>query len=137
MKNAPEQARRWLAQAEYNLRVARSLSAEGLWSSACFMAEQTAQVVLKAYLYGQGRRSIPIHSVYELARECANLDSAFEPLLGGGQVLDRYYLITRYPDALPPPAVPYQVFSEAEARQALAIAEQAVALVRDRVSPEA
>lgn len=133
MKNPRETARRWLEQAEHNLEVTRLHVAHGYWSDACFMAEQTAQVALKAYLYVQGERFIPIHSVYELVLECARREPAFAAVTDAGKVLDKYYIPARYPDALAPPAVPYRSFTEAEARQALSYAEEIVSLVRARV----
>jgi HEPN domain-containing protein len=133
MKNPPEMARRWIDQAEHNLEVTRLHVQNGFWSDACFMAEQTAQVALKAYLYAQGERFIPIHSVHELASECEKRDAGFSRAVEWGKVLDKYYIPARYPDALAPPAVPYKSFIEAEARQALSHAEGIVSLVKARI----
>lgn len=133
MKNPREAARRWMEQAEHNLEVTKLHVQNGFWSDACFMAEQTAQVALKAYLYGQGERFIPIHSVYELVLECAKKDSAFASAVEWGKVLDKYYIPSRYPDALAPPAVPYKSFTETEARQGLSYAEGIASLVRARI----
>lgn len=133
MKNPREAARRWMEQAEHNLEVTKLHVQSGFWSDACFMAEQTAQVALKAYLYGQGERFIPIHSVYELVLECEKKDSAFGSAVEWGKVLDKYYIPSRYPDALAPPAVPYKSFTEAEAHQALSYADGIVSLVRARI----
>lgn len=137
MKNAREEGRRWLTQAMDSLTPCRNLVAQGTWFLACFMAEQTAQTALKAYLYGKGRRYLTIHSVAELAKQCASLDPDFGRFVDAGHMLDRYYLSTRYPDTLPFPAVPSQSFTEAEARDALAVAEQVFALVRDKLAQEA
>ena len=133
MKTPLETARRWVAQAENTLEMARNLSEGGFWSGACFQAEQTAQLALKAFLYLRGRRYITIHSVHALALECGTSDSRFLPFADYGMVLDRYYLTTRYPDALPAPAVPFECFTEAEARQALGYAAEMVQLVRAEV----
>jgi HEPN domain-containing protein len=133
-KNPQETARRWLAQSERSLRIARLLYDNSAWAEACFHAEQTAQLALKAFLFLQGRRFVNIHSVRTLAEECALEDTAFALFADYGTYLDRYYLSTRYPDALPAPAIPYESFTPEEASQALAYAEEIVAAVRDKVS---
>jgi HEPN domain-containing protein len=133
MKNPRETARRWLEQAEHDLEVVRLHVEKGFWSDACFMAEQTVQVALKAYLYGQGERFIPIHSVYELALECERRNSAFTPVVEWGKVLDKYYIPARYPDALAPPAVPYKSFTEKEATEAVSYADNVTAIVKANI----
>ncbi|MCH8205663.1 MAG: HEPN domain-containing protein [Chloroflexi bacterium] len=133
MKRPLESARRWLAEAEHNLQVTRTLLENSLWSKVCFEAEQTAQLALKAFLYGRGRRDVRIHSIGELVAECGKEDGDFLTLLNQGKVLDKYYLSTRYPDALPPPAVPFESFTEEEGLQALAYAEEIVAVASAKI----
>ena len=133
MKTPLETSRRWLAQAEHSLVVTQSLLDGGFWAEACFQSEQTAQLALKAFLFFRGRRYVNIHSVRTLALECGKEDPDFLPFENYGSFLDRFYLTTRYPDALPAPAIPFQSFSEKEARQALEHASKIVELVRDRV----
>lgn len=134
MKNPREEGRRWLVQATDELVACRHLVEVGIWFLACFTAEQTAQAALKAFLVSRGRRFLTIHSVAELARQCAKFDPAFGGLVNAGRVLDKYYLSTRYPDTLPFPAVPSESFEEEDARQALAYAEEAVALVQSKLA---
>ena len=113
--------------------MAQSILDGGFWAGACFQAEQTGQLALKAFLFFKGRRYVNIHSVQTLASECIKEDPAFSAIESYGSFLDRFYLTTRYPDALPAPAIPFQSFSEKEARQALEHASKIVELVRDRV----
>jgi HEPN domain-containing protein len=93
------------------------------------MAEQTAQMALKAFLFGSGLRIVPIHSVQKLARQCQGLDERFGEAVEWGKVLDRHYIPTRYPDALAPPAVPYKSFTETDALQAYGYAKDILKLV--------
>ena len=51
-------------------------------------------------------------------------------------ILDRYYLSTRYPDALPDPAIPFESFSARDARQALEFASEIVDTVRAKIPVE-
>ena len=133
MKKPLETARRWLAQAEHVLEMTETLLEHGFWSDTCFHSEQTAQLALKAFLYSQGRRFINIYSVRELAFNCENMDPEFSVFADYGMFLDRYYLATRYPDALPEPAIPFESFSEQEAVQALGYATEMVEMVRAKV----
>jgi HEPN domain-containing protein len=73
MRTPRETTRRWLSQADNELNITRSLSDSGFWSGACFHAEQTAQLALKAFLYLKGRRFVNIHStlIRALVQECS------------------------------------------------------------------
>jgi HEPN domain-containing protein len=130
MKNPKETSRRWLAQAEHSLRMMGSLLEGRFWAGACFQAEQTAQLALKAFLFWRGRRFVNIHSIRALALECGKEDAQFLAFENYGIFLDRYYLATRYPDALPAPAIPFESFTQQEAQQALGYATEIVELVK-------
>ncbi len=63
-------------------------------------------------------------------QECAAHDPSFSPPAEPGALLDRYTLTTRYPDALPFPAVPYEAFSASDSAQAPSAAERILAAAR-------
>ena len=130
MRRPLETARRWLAEAEHSLTITGVMFEGGFWAKVCFESEQTSQLALKAFLYSKGRRTIPIHSIGDLIAECGKEDQRFLELRNRGIVLDKYYLSTRYPDALPSPAIPYESFTEDEAVQALGIATDIVDSVK-------
>jgi HEPN domain-containing protein len=129
MKPCREAARRWLRQAAHDLTIARGHQERGDFSDACFMAEQAAQKALKAFLFGHGYRSVPIHSVAQLVERCAQVDSAFAVHVSAGRVLDQYDIPTRYPDALASPAVPFESYTQEQGERAVAAAQAMVALV--------
>jgi HEPN domain-containing protein len=112
--------------AKYNLKGT-------FYSDACYMAEQTAQIALKAFIIARKRRQIWEHSVQELARLCIRYDKDFSPLVDAGKILDRYYIPTRYPDALASPAVPYKTFIERDAVEGVRLAEKILSLVKQRL----
>jgi len=99
------------------------------------MAEQTAQVALKAFIIAHRRRHIWEHSVQELARLCSQYDKDFEVTVDAGKILDRYYIPTRYPDALASPAVPYKTYTEKDAVEAIGFAEKITERVKQKLSP--
>ena len=115
-------AARWLRQAEHDLRRAEKLAAEDDYAYAAFFAEQSAQKSLKAFLIFCGKRFITTHSVGELAKEATALDAAFKSLVEEAARLDRHYLASRYPDALPEPAIPAESYVKSEAEDAVRVA---------------
>ena len=135
MKPGREAARRWLRQAEHDLAIARGHRERGDFSDACFMAEQAAQKALKAFLIGRGHRSVAIHSVAQLAERCAQIDPAFTAHITAGRVLDQYYIPTRYPDALAPPAVPFESYTQEQGITAVGGAQAIIALVAQTLRP--
>jgi HEPN domain-containing protein len=135
MKPGREGARRWLRQAEHDLAIARGHQQRGDFSDACFMAEQAAQKALKAFLLSHGHRSVSIHSVAQLAERCAQINPAFAVHITAGRVLDQYYIPTRYPDALAPPAVPFESYTQEQGTTAVAAAQAIIALVGQNLCP--
>lgn len=122
MKNPKENSLRWLRQAKFDLKESKRALDSKSFAYAAFFAEQSAQKSVKAFLIRQGERFITTHSVGELLKKAALLEGSFGPLVEGGQKLDRHYLASRYPDALPEPAIPAESYVEDEAKEALAIA---------------
>jgi len=135
MKPTPETAIRWLRQAEHDLAIAQNHRKQENHSDACFMAEQASQKALKAFLIAQGQRSVPIHSVAQLAERCAGFDSDFKKHIAPGRVLDQYYIPTRYPDALAPPAVPFESYTEEQSQKAVNAAEAIYSLAAKKLNP--
>ena len=134
MKNPAEQHGRWLAQSEQRdqLGVTKILLDNRQWSDACFNAEQTAKMAMKALLFGAGCRFVPVYSAYELSIECAKVDESFRPLVDKGRTLDRFYLQTRYPDSLEFPAVPFKSFFKEDAVRAYRDASDIVDMVKSK-----
>ena len=129
-----ETARRWLGQAEHSLTVTRVLLEQNLWSDVCFHSEQTAQMGLKAFLYLRGHRPILVHAVSELALQCSEEDSDFLIFIDQSAEIEEYYLSTRYPDAVASPAIPFEMFTEQQAMEALGYAERIVEVVRAKIA---
>ena len=134
MKQSLPNARRWLRQSEHDLEQAKRAADDGSYAYAAFFSEQAAQKALKAFLFYSGRRTAAIHSVAELAREANKLEGSFESLIGKGSGLDRHYLASRYPDALPEPAIPLESYTKEDAEQAIAVAAECLNPVRNFVS---
>ena len=123
MKPSRETGLRWLLQAEHDLVVAHEHQGRGYYSDACFMAEQSSQKALKAFLTAEGHRSIPVHSVAQLAEMCSRTDTDFSIHISPGRILDQYYIPTRYPDALPG-TMPAGLPGKAQAEEVLGLAQK-------------
>jgi len=112
-------ADRWLGFARQDLRIAELAMNEGLYNQVCFHSEQCVEKVLKAWLAEKGKRIPRTHSMADLLTLIpANVvaDMAEEVLL-----LDRFYIPTRYPDALPG-SLEDGLPDKDEAQEALALA---------------
>lgn len=134
MKNPKQNAGRWLRQAEYDLNQAEKNLLDKSFAYAAFFSEQSAQKSLKAYLLYKGKRFIPIHSVGELMKEAGIMDNSFLPLIDSGKRLDRHYITSRYPDALPEPAIPAESYTKNEAEEAVETARKIFQLCKSFIS---
>lgn len=130
MKHPREELNRWLKQAEHDLEAARLDLGNKFYADACYSAEQAAQKALKGYLYFRGSPLVWKHSVKELITECTSYDFTFSKLLDAGKILDQYYIPTRYPDVLAPPAVPFESYTKTQAVEATRFAKKIVDKVK-------
>ena len=132
MKPEPHaEGRRWLVQAEDDLRFAELAARERFFAQACFNSQQAAEKALKAFLYARGAEQVMGHSVADLAAECARLEPEFAKLKERAAPLDQFYLSTRYPNSLPG-GVPAEAFTARDAERALEMAREVIAVVKRR-----
>lgn len=135
MRKSPlEEGRRWLEQAEEDLKWADDLSGRGGYHIACFLAQQVGEKALKAFLYAQGEEVVLGHSVERLCAEAAAREPRFEENHSRWAILDGHYIPTRYPNSLPE-SIPARVYSQSAAREAVALAREIVVLVRALLFP--
>lgn len=133
MKSSEEDARRWFRQATNDLEVARLLLREGHYSHACFMSHQAAEKALKALAYYRGDRFVTGHSVTNLVLDLSSSYSGIADHEKLAKELDKYYLPTRYPDALPG-GVPFEVYDDRDdAAEAVSGAEAVLVIVGDTI----
>ena len=134
MTNYKQQAERWLKQAENDLATAQALLDLKNFSGACFFSEQSAQKSLKAFLIKNKQIRLSIHAIAELLEKSAIFDQSFLNLVDEGKVLDKYYLTTRYPDALPDSSLaPFESYSKSEAEGAIKISQNIFNLCQQQI----
>lgn len=136
MKQNKIEAKRWLKQAKHDLLVANKNLENKFYADSCYSAEQAAQKALKGYLYFQGARFIWEHSVAQLAKRATSYKKSFQKLQELGKILDQYYIPTRYPDALAPPAVPFESYNKKEAVEAIEIAKSILKIVEEELKED-
>jgi len=115
-----EQSERWLMFAGQDFRMAELAMAEGLYNQVCFHHQQCAEKAIKGLLAHQGRTPPRTHLLGNLLTLLAA-----NPLMTrlDIQLLDRFYIPTRYPDALPG-NLPEGLPNHDDATEALTVARQ-------------
>lgn len=122
---------RWLLQAEKDLDDAKFNLSGSRYNVACFLSQQSAEKILKAYLYEKGKHPVWGHSVSDLVDDCTEYDKDFEKLFSLAGPLDRYYIPTRYPDGLPG-GIPSDAFIEEDAKKAIVMAEKIMEFIKSK-----
>lgn len=133
--NKEREAERWLRQAERDLDDAKYLALGKRYNLACFLAQQSAEKAIKAYLYFQGIEEVWGHSVAELCADAESFNSDFKELKQKAASLDKYYIPTRYPNGLPG-GIPSEIYQEEDAKQALFLADKVIEFVKNKISTD-
>lgn len=117
------EADNWLGFAREDLRVAEWAFSAEIYNQACFHAQQCVEKVLKAWLRSRG--TLPPRT-HQLSLLLALLpDEVLADLRLEITLLDRFYIPTRYPDALAG-ALPDGLPDSTDAQEALAVASSAL-----------
>ena len=129
MKESKTEAERWLSQAENDLEFAKVGLRERFFAQVCFQCQQVCEKALKSIRYGSGERIVYGHALVDLAEDMDISHRMKDEL----SVLDQYYIPTRYPNGLPG-SVPYAVYTERQAKDAVRAAKDVVAIARKKLS---
>ena len=116
-----ERSRDFLLQARRDLEQARLSLREGFFEWAAFTAQQAAEKAVKAVFQRMGAVAWG-RSVAGLLEELSKSFPVPEALLDAASELDKAYIPSRYPDALPEGA-PFERYRRPEAETLLAHAE--------------
>jgi HEPN domain-containing protein len=123
--------RDWLAQAQRDLDKARLDLEHEYWEWACFTAQQAAEKAVKALLLFQGLDAWG-HAITPMLRKIRNLSFPME-LIEKGQLLDAFYIQTRYPNGFPE-GIPADYFSVTKAQEAIDAASSLIEFCQNRIS---
>jgi len=135
MKSKKEEARRWFLQALRDLDDAKfNLSGER-FNVVCFLSQQSAEKAIKAYLFLKGADEVWGHSVGELCEDAKSFDDDFKEIETASKSLDKYYIPTRYPNALPG-GIPSESFDKSDAERAISLAEKIINFIKSKLGEE-
>jgi HEPN domain-containing protein len=131
-RNKKNEAQRWFLQAQRDLDDAKfNLSGER-FNVACFLAQQSAEKAIKAYLIFKGVDFVWGHSVADLCEDAKKFDSEFQTIEKACKSLDKFYIPTRYPNALPG-GIPSEAFDKSDAEKAISLAEEILKFVEKKL----
>jgi len=109
----------WIKFAEEDLKMAELALKEKMYNQTCFHSQQCVEKVLKGFIEYNGKISPHTHKLADILPLPST--DIFEDLQDAIILLDRFYVPTRYPDALPG-ILPEGLPGEKDAKEALQIA---------------
>ena len=124
----PNRSRDWLRQAEYDLAHAELAAQVGGHSWACFAAHQAAEKAVQAMHFRYIQAACG-HVVADLLRDLPAELAVPPELIAEAQVLDNYYIPTRYPDTHAAGAA-YEHYNQLHSEQAVRYAREIVEFAR-------
>ena len=122
----------WLRQARRDLEHARSVLKLGFYEWSCFSAQQAAEKAIKA-LYQHLHAEAWGHSVKKLLEALPETARCSEELIDSGAVLDKFYILTRYPNGFDE-GTPEDYYSKKDAEGAVDLAERIIRFCEDHIS---
>jgi HEPN domain-containing protein len=125
-----EDAERWLAFARQDLRMAELALGEAIYNQVCFHAQQCVEKAIKGWLHQHAQLPARTHRLADLLPLLPPdvLGTTSAALL----LLDRFYIPTRYPDALPG-ALASALPGEGDAEDALQLARGALERIESSI----
>ena len=133
-KKNPMEAKRWLKQAESDLRAMRCLMNSSLPCQILFLAHEASEKALKAGMYalvGLNPSSLKTHNL--ICHACAISSEKrgdWMRLPNLVSSMEHYYLDSRFPDKHDPPDAPVDIYTQAQAEEMADNAEEVVKLIR-------
>ncbi|MHB1253653.1 MAG: HEPN domain-containing protein [Candidatus Humimicrobiaceae bacterium] len=119
LENYREDSKRWLRQAEADIKAAHGSLKNQNYEWACFQSQQAGEKALKALWYYYAFDPWG-HSIVKLIQDFPEnkIKNYLISLLNKAKELDKLYIPTRYPNGLPD-LTPSEVFTEEEASKAI------------------
>lgn len=122
------QAETWLSFAREDLRMAELAMSEGIYNQVCFHSQQCVEKAIKALIARQERLVPRTHRLTDLLEILDIQPNPLEQFATNIRLLERYYIPTRYPDALPG-SVTTGLPDQGDAQEAIGMARQVIEAV--------
>ncbi len=125
----------WFKFAQEDLIVAKSALDEEVYNQVCFHSQQGVEKTLKGFLKRKNKNIPRSHNLKELLEMCIDTDAEFKIFKNQCISLDRYYIFTRYPDAVPG-ALSEGMPVEDDAKEALSALKNIIDFVKDKIGQQ-
>ena len=124
--------RDWLGQAERDLEKAAVDMEHGYHEWVCFTCQQAAEKAVKALCMN---RNLGVwgHSVTAMLRSLAGILEIPEEIITLGQILDAYYIPTRYPNGFDS-GKPADYYNAKMSSEALDAADRIIGFCKDNIA---
>ena len=122
----------WFRQAEADLRHARHALESNDFEWSCFAAHQASEKALKAVFLKLGMDAWGHTLTTLIGNLPQEVQKPSQELIDKARVLDKYYIPTRYPNGFDSGA-PTDFYTQAEARQAITLAEAILEYCSDQI----
>lgn len=99
----PELAKEWFLRAQDDELSSRDILEDrgGSPNTVCFLSQQIAEKVFKAFLCYHGVEFPKVHQLDELLKLCEKIDAEFSFLIDDAEDLTPFYISARYPGDYP------------------------------------
>lgn len=124
------EAKKWLRQAQADLKAAGDSLKAANYEWSCFQSQQSAEKALKAYLYSLGFTSELTHSAKLLVNKCLKKEKSFLKVKEAASWLDNYYIPTRYPNGLDADVAPADYYEKEDATRCIKYAISILGIVK-------
>lgn len=126
-----ERAEWWFEEAIWDFEAAKDLLQTKRYNYVCFHAQQAAEKLLKALLlvFGENAWGKSVRDLLERLGEIMPFDR--DHLLAVARELDRHYITSRYPDALPS-GPPKRAYDKETAERSLSLANDILEVGRQK-----
>jgi HEPN domain-containing protein len=122
----------WLEEADWDIENARILFKNERYNTAVFHSQQSAEKAVKALLFHNNINGWG-HSIFTLIESYKELKKEdLEDISNYALSLDKHYITTRYPDALPD-LPPHKAYNKQEAELAISQAEKIISFVKEEI----
>jgi HEPN domain-containing protein len=128
------EARLWIEAAKEDLFDANDALRRGRWFRTAFFSQQAVEKALKALFFVVRREEPPhVHIVTELYRLLKDAGFVLSPELEEQlYIFNKYYTVTRYPDAAN--GLPSEAVDKIEAERAYSLALEVVKIVEEHLA---
>jgi len=121
----------WFDFAVYDLKAAKWDLKGKIYTSSCYASQQAAEKSLKALLLSKGKIIPKVHSLDRLISELKKAGVKTLGIKKAAQLLDKYYISTRYPGQF---GGPEGLYSQEDAVSAISAAEKILNTIKKQTA---